>query len=78
MNDDCPDCRRTWSRCRCCERCGVITAVSLISVAEIARNYGKSPGHVHLLAHRLGWRRIKWQGRVYYDLADVDKALGKD
>ena len=54
------------------------TAVRLLNVAEIAANYGVSAGYVHLLAHRKKWRRIKYGGRVYYDLADVDKALGRD
>lgn len=52
--------------------------VRLVNVVEVARNYGKSVGNVHLLAHRHKWRRIKWQGRVYYDLAEVDAVLGKD
>lgn len=56
----------------------MIITVPLMSVTEIAKSYGKKPGHIHLLAHRFGWRRIKWQGHVYYDLDDVDKALGKD
>jgi hypothetical protein len=53
-------------------------AVRILSVSEIAKSYGKRPSHVHVLAHRHGWRRIKHGGRVYYDLADVDKVLGKD
>lgn len=54
------------------------TAVRLLTVAEIAANYGVRPSHVHVLAHRKKWRRVKWQGRVYYDLADVDAVLGQD
>lgn len=54
------------------------TAVRLLTVAEIARVYSKTPGHVHLLAHRKKWRRIKYGGRVYYNLDDVDKTLGRD
>lgn len=53
-------------------------AVRLLNVAEIAAVYGISKGNVHVLAHRKKWRRIKHDGRVYYDLADVDKALGHD
>jgi hypothetical protein len=56
----------------------VTTAVALLTVAEIAQTYGVRPGHIHVLAHRKHWRRIKLHGRVYYDLADVDKALGQD
>lgn len=53
-------------------------AVRLLSVAEIAHNYGVKPGHVHVLAHRKKWRRIKLDGLVYYDLVQVDDALGSD
>lgn len=53
-------------------------AVHLLSVAEIAATYHVRVGYVHLLAHRNKWRRVKWQGRVYYDLDDVDKALGRE
>jgi hypothetical protein len=56
----------------------VTTAVRLLSVSEVAACYGISKGHVHLLAHRKQWQRVKWQGRVYYHLDQVDAALGKD
>jgi hypothetical protein len=54
------------------------TAVHLLSASEVAANYGISVGYVHLLAHRKKWQRVKWQGRVYYHLDQVDAALGKD
>lgn len=54
------------------------TAVRLLSVPEIARIYGRRPSHIHVLAHRHKWRRLKHDGRVYYDMADVDKVLGQD
>lgn len=54
------------------------TALRLLSASEVAANYGIKPGHVWVLAHRHNWRRIKHDGRVYYDLADVDKVLGRD
>jgi hypothetical protein len=53
-------------------------AVRLLAASEVAKAYGIKPGHVWVLAHRHGWRRIKHGGFVYYDLADVDKVLGKD
>lgn len=53
------------------------STVSLLSVTEIAANYGRSVAAVHVMAHRKHWRRVKWQGRVYYDLTDVDAAFGK-
>jgi hypothetical protein len=56
----------------------VTLAVRILSAAEVAANYGVKQSHVWVLAHRHGWRRIKHGGRVYYDLADVDKVLGKD
>lgn len=56
----------------------MITAVRLITPQEIAKSYGVTLGSVYVTAHRKGWRRIKWQGRVYYDLAEVDAVLGSD
>jgi hypothetical protein len=56
----------------------VITAVRLLTPQEIAKNYGRNLSAVYVLAHRKKWRRIKWQGRVYYDLAEVDAELGSD
>ena len=55
-----------------------LTVIRLVTVPEIAHNYGVKPGYIHVLAHRKKWRRIKHGGRVYYDLADVDKVLGRD
>ncbi len=52
--------------------------VGLLSVAEIVRAYGVDRARLYLLAHRKGWKRVKWQGRVYYHLADVDRELGRD
>lgn len=52
--------------------------VQLLSAAEVAGAYRLSVGHVHLLAHRHKWRRIRHGGRVYYALADVDRVLGRD
>lgn len=54
------------------------TTVGLVSVTEIAASYGRTVAAVHVMAHRKHWRRVKWQGRVYYHLADVDAAFGKD
>jgi hypothetical protein len=31
-------------------------AVRILSVAEVAANYGVKPGNVWVLAHRHGWR----------------------
>lgn len=53
-------------------------AVRLLSAEEVAAVYGRSVAAIHVLAHRKKWRRIKYGGRVYYDLADVDKALGRE
>lgn len=53
-------------------------AVRLLTPQEIAKTYGQNLNSVYVLAHRKKWRRIKWQGRVYYDLAEVDAALGSD
>lgn len=54
------------------------TTVRLATAADVARNYRVPIARIYLLAHRKGWRRLKWEGRVYYDLADVDKVLGRD
>lgn len=54
------------------------TTIPYLTVAEIAHNYRQPAHRIHLLAHRRGWRRLKWQGRVYYHAADVDKELGRD
>lgn len=54
------------------------TAVRLLSAKEVAVAYGKEVAHIHVIAHRKRWRRIKHEGQVYYDLADVDAALGRD
>ena len=54
-----------------------MNAVQLLSASEVAGAYHVSVGYVHLLAHRKKWRRIKYGGRVYYDLADVDRTLGR-
>jgi hypothetical protein len=56
----------------------VTNAVRLLTPREIAKTYGQSLSAVYVLAHRKKWRRIKWQGRVYYDLAEVDATLGSD
>lgn len=53
-------------------------AIRILSAAEIVEVYGVKLGHVWVLAHRHGWRRIKHGGRVYYDVADVDRVLGKN
>lgn len=54
------------------------TAVAVLTAAEIVATYGIDRASLYVLAHRKKWRRIKLHGRVFYDLADVDKALGKD
>lgn len=56
----------------------MITAVRLLTPQEIAKNYGVPLAGVYVIAHRKKWRRVKWQGRVYYDLAEVDQVLGAD
>lgn len=56
----------------------MIATVRLLSPQEIAKSYGVPLGSVYVTAHRKGWRRIKWQGRVYYDLAEVDAVFGVD
>lgn len=52
--------------------------IRLLTVPEIAKSYGQEPHRIYLLAHRKNWRRVKWQGRVYYHVEDVDKDLGTD
>lgn len=54
------------------------TATRLVTADQIAWQYRVDHARIYLLAHRKKWARIKWQGRVYYRLADVDKALGAD
>jgi hypothetical protein len=56
-----------------------VTAISvrLLTVAEIARLYQVRPSYVYWLASMHKWRRLKHEGRVYYDLDDVDRALGR-
>ena len=54
------------------------TAVRLLSVAEIAANYRVQPSYVYRLAYLHHWRRIRLDGRVYYDIADADRHLGRD
>jgi hypothetical protein len=56
----------------------MITALRLTTAADVARNYRLALGTVYVLAHRHHWRRLRHDGRVYYDLADVDKVLGRD
>jgi hypothetical protein len=54
-----------------------VTAPQLLTVAEVARMYQVKATYVYWLASTRKWRRIKWEGRVYYDLDEVDAALGK-
>ena len=54
------------------------TAVRLATAHEIAHNYRRRLSYVYRLASLHGWRRIRHEGRVYYDLADVDRDLGCD
>lgn len=56
----------------------MITAVRLATVGEVAKLYRCRPGYVYRLAYLHRWRRIRHDGRVYYDLDDVDAALGRD
>lgn len=53
------------------------TTVRLLSAEEVAAVYGRSLAAIHVMAHRKKWRRIKHGGRVYYNLDDVDKTLGR-
>lgn len=46
-----------------------------VAAADVARIYKRSVAAVYTLAHRHGWRRITWQGRVYYDQHEVDATL---
>jgi hypothetical protein len=52
--------------------------IALITPADAARDYRRQLGHIYVLASRHGWHRIRWQGRVYYDLNEVDAVLGRD
>ena len=54
-----------------------MTEVQLLTVAEVARMYQVKVSYVYWLASTRKWRRIKHEGRVYYDHADVDQVLGK-
>jgi hypothetical protein len=53
-------------------------AVRILSAREVAGAYKVSVGYVYNLASQLKWRRIKYDGRVYYSADEVDKALGRD
>jgi len=55
----------------------VTPTVRLLSAREVVGAYHVDLARVYLLAHRKKWRRIKYGGRVYYDLADVDRTLGR-
>jgi hypothetical protein len=50
----------------------------IVSVEEILTTYPVTRGKLYVLAHRRKWHRIKWDGRVYYRLAEVDLELGED
>lgn len=54
------------------------TAVQLLTPREVARTYHVKVSYVYRLAYLHGWRRIKLGKDVYYDLTQVDAALGKD
>ena len=45
-------------------------------MAEIVAAYPITRSNLYVLAHRRKWRRIRYDGRVYYRLADVDQELG--
>lgn len=51
---------------------------NLVTVTEIAHNYRVPVARIYVIAHRKKWQRVKWQGRVYYHLDEVDAVLGKD
>ena len=52
-------------------------AQHMVTVAEVVRLYRVKASYVYWLASTQRWRRLRHEGRVYYDLADVDRALGK-
>lgn len=45
--------------------------VTLIDVAEAAYWLGTTVGHVRVLAHRDGWRRVRVRRQMLYVLEDV-------
>jgi hypothetical protein len=53
-------------------------AIRLATPQEAAQDYDTTIGYVYKLARRDQWRRIRHEGRVYYDLNDIDRTLGKD
>jgi SH3-like domain-containing protein len=48
------------------------------TVEQVAWLYRKRRSYIYRLAYIHQWRRIRHQGRVYYDLNDVDRDLGAD
>jgi hypothetical protein len=48
---------------------------ALMTPAEIAKAYRYELSYVYRLASMHDWRRLRYQGRVYYDVLDVATAL---
>jgi hypothetical protein len=46
-----------------------------ITATDAASTYGTTPAAVHRLACHHKWNRTRINGRVYYDLAQVDAVL---
>jgi hypothetical protein len=53
-------------------------AAALITPADAARDYQRRLSYIYKLATIHGWKRLRYGGRVYYDLTDVDAVLGRD
>jgi hypothetical protein len=47
----------------------------LLTPAEVAKAYRYELSYVYRLASMHGWKRLRYEGRVYYDVLDVATAL---
>lgn len=49
----------------------------MMTAAEVARAYKTTLGYVYKVASLRKWRRLRHNGRTYYNADDVGKTLGK-
>jgi hypothetical protein len=52
--------------------------MQILSAPEVAAIFGKTVANVYVIANRNQWRRLRHDGRIYYNAREVAATFGDD
>jgi hypothetical protein len=57
---------------------GLAASMQILSAPEVAAIFGKTVANVYVIANRNQWRRLRHDGRIYYNAREVAATFGDD